>query len=677
MIQSGVRPYVYSRDPFVIATGEKVGLSGVFFEEPMFAIIAERDIYTGVTGNNRKFTKYINKGALVTGLFEPDTQGRNLTGSLTSAETPLVGVYAGPACANFVDYIQDLRDAVSGLCMTYISTDSDYSGVQIMADYMTNHVGSPNWTHPNPASLSGGIYDKDLDEVLYNPYPRVSKFRFSTTNSFGPNKLSPIFPCFMSTNGTMVNVGTRDLAHAYNITGQPTGTNIVGSGYAAANTGRFLVLGDGFAVTTSQLRIGYDLLDVFKLKSSAAGTCQAVYGRILNKALPAGLGEFTAPVVSLTSGLYGFQVYDTSADIGSGLIGIWPVFSEYERYGLGSSGFVRNGINGDYLRASGIHIFDNGFWSVNASGTSLDSPINGERLWTRFADQTSFQTANMASAKRFLDCTPSYDPDTESNLIWSAVRSVGNGGAPQFFTEYMTVARWNKNSLDFVDATEWFGTANYTTDPISVTIICNSLASHAPSSGVNLSSYQIINAREGSDSFLRSVVWNGTNGVGTIQAFNSTFTAANEPEYIGCINGHIYGRSPTATDFILYHYEFQIETSFPRISASGMQYSLSPWIQSSRSLIFDNNIAPIFEQQSSTTFSLPWPPKIIQPQGALDNGDGSVFIGFSAKRRGSTVLDTWVGRVNEVTSGVTPQLQISQIFGPFTDTPHYVSDFTT
>ena len=451
--------------------------------------------------------------------------------------------------------------------------------------------------------------------------------------------------------------------------------NLVGSGYAAANNGRFLLIGDGFNVGTSWLGIGYDLLDLFKLKSSASGACVTVAPRMLNKQLAGGVGEFTKPAPSLPSGLYGIRVLDSTT--GSGLLGIWPVFSEYERYNLGSSGLTYNGTTP--LRASGIHVFNYGFWNIHASGGTLNSPINGERLWTRFADQTSFQTTNMLTAKRFLDCTPAYDPDTESNLIWATVRAVSDGGAPQLYTEYMTVARWNKNSLDLVDATEWFGTPFFASDPISVTVICNSLASHSPGSGVNLSAYQVINAREGSDSVLRAVVWNGTNGVGTISPFNSTFIASNEPEYIGCINGNVYARSPNAanTDFTFYQYEFQAEGPFPRISASGMIWTLSPWIRSSRFLVFNTNIAPLFEQQSSTTFSLPWPPRIIQPQGELDNSDGSAFIGFFAKRKNSSALETWYGRVSEVTSGITTQLQISQVFGPFPNTPHYMADFTT
>ena len=44
-VSSGIRPYAYEREAFTLQVNEKIGFSGVLFEEPMFVITAEKAIY--------------------------------------------------------------------------------------------------------------------------------------------------------------------------------------------------------------------------------------------------------------------------------------------------------------------------------------------------------------------------------------------------------------------------------------------------------------------------------------------------------------------------------------------------------------------------------------------------------------------------------------------------------
>jgi hypothetical protein len=163
---SGNRPYAYvGPSPFTASGSKPVGISGILFEQNMFTITAEHEIYT--SGFTRTFTKYLNKGAGISSSFEPTSTGSNLT----------------RANIHFKDYITTMRTRLSGL-FGYIASDSPYSQSELIQDYFRVYLGDNasgsvgNWLHSAPnLGESGKIYDIDVREVQYQPYIRISKYK--------------------------------------------------------------------------------------------------------------------------------------------------------------------------------------------------------------------------------------------------------------------------------------------------------------------------------------------------------------------------------------------------------------------------------------------------------------------------------------------------------------------
>ena len=106
-VSSGIRPYAYEREAFTLQVNEKIGFSGVLFEEPMFVITAEKAIYVSGDLDSRKFTKYINKDEAISAEFEPRPDGKSLDG--TNDDPALSGVEDGP---------------VPGRCRAFAAIDS-------------------------------------------------------------------------------------------------------------------------------------------------------------------------------------------------------------------------------------------------------------------------------------------------------------------------------------------------------------------------------------------------------------------------------------------------------------------------------------------------------------------------------------------------------------------------
>ena len=679
-VASGVRPYAYNRDQFTLQEGETIGYSGILFEEPMFVLTAERAIYLAISEANRKFTKYINKEGGVSADFEPRPDGQNLDGQYDNPS--LSGVEDGPGNVAFRDYIVDLRTALSGLLMSYITEDIDYSGIQAVEDYFhANQFPGPDglgrtWTHPDnneePSGLatSGALYDIDLREVQYQPYPRAA--RHFDESGIAPDFIAPIMPSFISRAGGMVNVSALDVAHARNLIVSDTMPGIIGSGYDAADSGNFLIVGDGFTAAQTKLRIGYDLLDEGKLDATATGVCQSVGGRtILENMGNNGLGIFSSPALTLGSGIYAFHVFDESK---SGTLGIWPPILNWRNEGFDIRGLKYE--NDLAVKASGVHVFNEGMWSANSSGMALYSPHNGAHLWQRFADQEEYQTANMASASRWGLDTPNADPGASTTLTIAKFFSFAAGGL--FKDEYYVFATYNKRTGALLSSSE---SGPFTVvDPLSAQFVCGDLTDHSThEGGIALGGYTYCNARESSDSFLRCVITDGTNPRGSIQP-SGFGTAVGSPELVGTIGGRLMGSSafqPLDTPYRMFGLVVdQTQPVFPLpvssgTSAAGRHHSDS---NGPYEIMMEQELGHKFQSLTNANFSPTNNWRIIKGQGDLSGKD---FMVFNAKPVGVPNQFTYLGEVQITTSGASDIVEIIDMIGPFQAAPAWIDDFTS
>lgn len=684
-VSSGVRPYHYNRYPFVVGSDGEVGYSGIQFEEAMFAIVAEIDLYSPKTGSDRYFNKYLT--STLKYQFEPTSSGAQLDGTSTDNLPDTSGT---PGCVNFKNYILDLRTKVSGLFAEMV-IDSDYSEDAIREDYFKSYFYSTpsgavyNWNHNgDELGSSGNIYDIDLNEVQYQPYIRGAKFKDSTSALTPMRAVSPIVPMFCTRTGGFPTVTSRELAHSKNIPGIPSLPGIVGSGYEAASNNRFLIVGDVLDSAYSRLYCTWNLLDG-ELKDSTYGECQQSYPRIVEGAqsvIGSGLGEFTPGNISVNSGLYQIQLWRASSGIPfsavSGDIGFWPKANDYDISIFGYKGQSPL----DMTRASGLHIANEMPFRKNASGLLMYSVFNYDTLWQRYFDQTSYQTTNMATPKRWLDIGGSvlFTP-TEIRVA----RNNNFNSSPPFIDESISIVDYNRSTLDIGTATE---TNTWTVSDPLVLWYWVDTGGHTPESGIDMSSWPILQGRETSDNAVRCPVIDGSNlhRGNILPNFLMPLIADSRPDIQGVINGNLYGIShidPVGTPppYIWYHLVVENKSpgTFPRSVASGDQLAAYYHIYNNeaREMRYSTELIDDFEPMNSdTNFSIPF-KYLINIQGTdLDIGDGSALINFNARPKGTFTTTSFIGRVVEATSGGLPYLHITEWWGPTQGMVNWIGEYT-
>jgi hypothetical protein len=379
-MRSGDIPYQYILNtlPFRIESDETVGLSGILFEQGSFVLTAEVARQGGSLAH--PFYTYINPFN-ARSLYAPTISGDVL------AQT---GV---PACANFIDYILDMRSALTTI-FSQINLDSDYSTAQISGDYF-NHVydaSTPNnksgftTTAELPTGNittvntilggSGALYDIDLGEVLYQPYPRFSTWqREDSHNGTQPVNIisGPIYPMFHDTNGGLVDTNARD------------DTNIVAGteiNNAHVQSGVLRIHGD-VLLANSEYMIGEPFSGWVSFSSSG--------NRSLGNNLFNHYSQCFVTPVATNTGVYRTAIRNTKDvfpknNIVSGDISTWPRVSDYHKDGRPSADSVNV--------KRGFHVFNDTIWVTDRidlnkpSGLVALSPYNGDNMWMRMAELT-------------------------------------------------------------------------------------------------------------------------------------------------------------------------------------------------------------------------------------------------------------------------------------------------
>lgn len=680
-VASGARPYGYVRYPFILQDGERIGVSGILFEEPMFVLLAEKDMYEEQTGSDRYFYKYFGNGgpegyATKVG-FEPRSDGGNLDGSWQYpvdgyADNPL---HKLPGMINVKDYILDLRAAIEDVWTLIAEEDSDYSTEELQLDYFSgifngerdpNDVDGPwygrdtdDWLHDEDAvGQSGTYFDVDLREVQYQPHIRFSNYQ---TNSYWP---LPVWPPLCTSNGGLPGLYSNDYPAGDTLPAGPG--NLVGineSGYDAIDSGSFLLVGDVFIASNSKAYL-YDMSDGTRASNTTAN-CVGRAGRVVNKYMDGGIGYFQHGNYGVPQGLYRIGIFQSTPSntlIESGFSSFWPPqsadLSDFndDHWKITADGTIH--------RASGIHVFNDGFWGTGGNGQVLYSPINGAAVWYRGADTTSL------TGTYFTFAWPAAYYNGGNHYSWSVYVT----GSYPSFQETPEVATW-----DVDGDSPSVATAQYYTrvDPVGAGGIVD-LSNHAPFSGVSLSAYTILLGWESSDGVARFSIWDGIQCRGSVNCQGFGFAQAS-PGLCGTIGGEIYANSPTVGDkhpryFMQQNYE-QASDVFPLPASSGSAAAATAQATGPYYITYGTGVMHDFEQMDNTNFTMAGRVVFIQPTGDLDIGDGSALMAFNAKLKGQSSTSAFYGRIITATSGGQKQIQIID-YWPVAGTVLRCGDFT-
>ncbi len=391
-VSSGVIPYQYQGAfPWKVTDPDEwpLGFSGIPFEECMFVSLAELRRYQQPNGTNElKFQNYQYKDFTYPGTsnartefgFEPAADGRNLNNSGQIHAT---------------DWINDLRVSLSGLSdfgvfgLANLDTDAasqdpqTYGRIWLRAKVGSTPgtrgpIGDRYWNHEfynadgvPPAPLlgyKGTLFDIDLNEVQYQPFPRLRKatsMRIADGLDFNNiviTPASPVFPGFATLTGDLVDTTTQDDKINFN------------SDFSYLHVGSGLVRIDGDVLLDTG---SYEIVPNAFMTPAVHGfrslgghiTAQVPITRI-----------FCSPSAS-SRGIHTFRVFNNN---------IYPPSGEQ------ISQYPNDYLDSILLPGSGFEYLTDALWlptypivrssnTVVFFGMYLVSPYSNNRLWTRFA----------------------------------------------------------------------------------------------------------------------------------------------------------------------------------------------------------------------------------------------------------------------------------------------------
>jgi hypothetical protein len=233
------RPYPYSRQPFLIASGEKVAFEGRWFSIPAFAALLDQRLFTAAASHPvvSPFKLYINRNSNTTISLEP-----TLSASGYERGTP-----------HYSNVVTDIRNTLFTAFGRH-ATDSDHSAQDFLVSHLKRNqlpynlsassrpdVIPGDYVHKSPVGLTpsgnelGALYllDVDMDEIQYQPFSRPNKL--STLNGI---PIQPIFPAALP-HGNLPSTSTLD------------DTNLKPLGLGAIASGGMLITGDALLAGTA------------------------------------------------------------------------------------------------------------------------------------------------------------------------------------------------------------------------------------------------------------------------------------------------------------------------------------------------------------------------------------------------------------------------------------------
>jgi hypothetical protein len=201
----------YLREPFLMASGEKVPFDGRYFSMPAYAAQLDKRLFTAQASHpvTNLFKLYVNRTSNRTISIEP-----TLTASGYEGGTP-----------HYADYILDARDTLSTVFSLH-AADSDHTANDFKRAHLTIRHAPYNldsssasgrnndYIHQESATLtpSGselcarGFYDVDVDEVQWTPFTRPKSIA-KLSNGL---PYEPCFPMVIKNDGSLPSFSALD-----------------------------------------------------------------------------------------------------------------------------------------------------------------------------------------------------------------------------------------------------------------------------------------------------------------------------------------------------------------------------------------------------------------------------------------------------------------------------------
>jgi len=377
------RPYPYGREPFLVASGEKVGFEARFFSVPAFAAQADKRLFTVSASHPvaNVFRLYVNKTSNTTISLEP-----TISASGYERGTP-----------HYADVILDIRDVLDSAWAGH-ALDSDHTA-QDFKVYHLNRQREPynmatssrpdvipgDYTHkesvtstPSGTELGAvSLQDIDIDEIQWQPFTRPKNLATITGMPY-----QPCFPMVVKTNGDLPDFSSLDTTRFEQLAlgGASSGGMLItgdrllsGSSYKLLDGSGAVSAGQGFFVqmvpwatypAQSQLNLYYETQNSGTISASGR---QSVY----STAVPA------------NNGVHLLDVSDVGAS--GNLIQCWP--SNYHA----TSGIDQNG-----KAHNGVHVTNRLIYNLTEGNPGNlqhgRSPINGKKVFAHFIGTESNST---------------------------------------------------------------------------------------------------------------------------------------------------------------------------------------------------------------------------------------------------------------------------------------------
>jgi hypothetical protein len=419
------RPYPYDREPFLVASGEKVGFEGKYFSVPAFAAQVDKRLFTVSASHPvaNVFKLYVNRGTNTTISIEP-----TISASGYERGTP-----------HYENVILDIRNVLQSAWNGHAS-DSDHSAHDFrichldrvhepydLANSSRPDVIPGDYVHKESVTLtpSGnelgarGFQDIDIDEVQWQPFSRPKKI--ATLNGM---PFEPCFPMAIDTNGGIPEMSSLDEERFGQL------------GLGGSASGGLVVTGDVLLQGTSvKLLSG----------SGAPITNEGQFNQIVPWALYPAQNKLNLYYTTENSGTItalGRQaIYDTptpdgegvyllnTADVGESgcLVQNWP--GNYHA----TSGIDRNG-----KAHNGVHAVDKLIYNLyegNAGNLIVGrSVINGKKVFGHFVG-TEANSKGVVWAGALKHC------DGDTVYGWGGVINPNLGGFAQSSVSWFTTGK--------------------------------------------------------------------------------------------------------------------------------------------------------------------------------------------------------------------------------------------
>jgi len=376
------RPYPYAREPFLVASGEKVAFEGRLFSIPAFAAQLDKRLFTALASHPvaNIFKLYINRTSNTTISQEP-----TINASGYERGTP-----------HYADVILDIRSTLSA-AFTGHAADSDHTAQDFKVAHLDRQhtpynlptssrpdVIPGDYVHKNPVGLTpsgdelGAKYwqDIDMDELQWQPFARPKKLATLTNNNV---PFEPIFPMALNLDGSLPTMSTLD--------DQKYGQLALG----ASASGGVLITGDGLLDGTS-----FKLLPGSGVAASGEGLFQEMVPWALYPC-GTGLNRYYETVANGTISVSGRKsIYNTTIPSttipntqGVMLLDVADVgISGYNVQHWPANYYAPSGVDRNGKAHNGVHILNRLIYDITAGapGNLLAgrSIINGKRIFGHF-----------------------------------------------------------------------------------------------------------------------------------------------------------------------------------------------------------------------------------------------------------------------------------------------------